>query len=331
MRPTVAPSHQPSVFVDLLFEPRTEIVNNRAILNAAAPQWSGSTDISRRDEPNGEATIVPCGISDTVAAGVSASRAATPDMSNSYDAYLSSGLYDRRYPGPNRRTLRTLLRLMPMDGRFVDFGAGTGRYTLPLMERTRATGVAYDVCPTACSMLAERMAPFVGNSRLVVRNGELTELVGSFRHGFDLALLAFGVVAHVAGQKERVDLLSSVREMLKPDGVLVLSLPNARRRFHAEQRAAAPMVRDGTLEPGDVLYARRSDAGTIQMFYHLFSPTEARHELSSAGFRIESVEPESLLPETAVVGHPLLGRLDDLACAVAPAAAGYAFLIVARQ
>ena len=269
-------------------------------------------------------------MSDTVAADVAASQPATPDMSSSYDAYLSSGLYDRRYPRPNRRTLRKLLRFMPMDGRFVDFGAGTGRYTLPLMELTRATGVAYDVCPTACRMLAERLDGFVGNGRLVVRNDELKELVESFRHGFDLALLAFGVVAHVAGQKERVGLLSSVREMLKPDGVLVLSLPNARRRFHAEQRAAAPMVRDGTLEPGDVLYARRSDAGNIQMFYHLFSPTEARHELSSAGFRIESIEPESLLPETTVVGYPLLGRLDDLTCAVAPASAGYGFLIVAR-
>ncbi len=251
-------------------------------------------------------------------------------MSNSYDAYLSSGLYDRRYPSPNRRTLRTLLRLMPTDGRFVDFGAGTGRYTLPLLQRTRATGVAYDVCPTACRMLAERLAAFVGDGRLAVHNAGASGLARSFPQGFDLALLAFGVLAHVAGRKERAALLASLRAILKPDGVLVLSLPNAKRRFHAEQRSAAPMVRDGALEPGDVLYARHSEAGTIEMFYHLFSPTEARDELSSAGFRIESIEPESLLPETAVVGNPLLARLDDMACGFAPAAIGYGFLIVAR-
>ena len=254
----------------------------------------------------------------------------TPDMSHSYDAYLSSGLYDRRYPEPNRRTLRRLLRLMPPEGRFVDIGAGTGRYTLPLMQHTRATGLAHDVCPTACRMLAERLAAFVGDGRLAVRNSEVATLVDSFRDGFDLALLAFGVLAHVAGRKERAGLLASVGEMLKPDGALVLSLPNARRRFHEEQRAAAPLVRDGTLEPGDVLYARRSDAGNIEMFYHLFSPSEARDELSSAGFRVETLEPESLLPETAVVGNRLLGRLDDLACALVPPAIGYGFLIVAR-
>lgn len=212
----------------------------------------------------------------------------------------------------------------------MDFGAGTGRYTLPLLENTEAAGVAYDVCPTACRMLTGRLQRFIGDGRLDVRNGDLNEMVAGFRHGFDLALLAFGVVAHVAGRSERVKLLGSIREMLNSEGALVLSLPNARRRFHAEQRAAAPLVQDGTLEPGDVLYERRSGAETIEMFYHLFSPAEARAELSSAGFKVASMEPESLLPETAVVTNSLLGCLDDLACAVMPAASGYGFLIVAR-
>ncbi len=219
---------------------------------------------------------------------------------------------------------------MPAAGRFMDFGAGTGRYTLPLLENTGATGVAYDVCPTACRMLTERLELFIGDGRLDVRNGNLSEMVDAFRQGFDLALLAFGVVAHVAGRDERVRLLGAIREMLKPGGALVLSVPNARRRFRAEQRAAAPLVRDGVLEPGDVLYERRSGADTIEMFYHLFSPEEARSELSSAGFGVASMEPESLLPETAVVTNSLLGRLDDLACEAIPVASGYGFLVVAR-
>ena len=121
-----------------------------------------------------------------------------------------------------------------------------------------------------------------------------------------------------------------VRGMLKPDGVLVLGLPNARRRFRAARRAAAPLVQAGELEAGDVLYTRGRDSDGIRLFYHLFSSSEARADLSTAGFRTESIEPESLLPEAAVVGNPLLGRLDDLACRVAPAGGGYGFLIVAR-
>ena len=86
----------------------------------------------------------------------------------------------------------------------------------------------------------------------------------------------------------------------------------------------------GELEPGDVLYTRGRCADEIRMFYHLFSPAEARRDLAAAGFRIESMEPESLLPESVVVGNRWLGRLDDLACRLAPASIGYGFLIVGR-
>ncbi len=259
-----------------------------------------------------------------------APQAEVPDMAGSYEAYISSGLYDQRYPRPNRRTLRTSLRCLPAEGRFLDFGAGTGRYTLPLMELTRANGVAYDVCPAACQTMAERLRAFVGDGRLVIRNGDLTALAEKYRCAFDLTLLTFGVLGHVAGRAERMRLLGAVREMLKPDGVLILGLPNARRRFRAEQRAADPLVRAGELEPGDILYTRGRGRDEIRLFYHLFRPPEVHRDLSAAGFRIESMEPESLLPESLVVGKPLLGRLDDLACRLAPVASGYGFLIVSR-
>ena len=83
-------------------------------------------------------------------------------------------------------------------------------------------------------------------------------------------------------------------------------MPDAGFTQNSAQRA--PLVRDGALEPGDVLYERRSGTRTIDMFYHLFSPAEARSELSSAGFGIASIEPESLLPETAVVTNSVLGQ-----------------------
>lgn len=50
-------------------------------------------------------------------ASSSAPGAATPDMSDSYDAYMSTGLYDARYPRPDRRTLGELLLLMPEEGK----------------------------------------------------------------------------------------------------------------------------------------------------------------------------------------------------------------------
>ena len=253
-----------------------------------------------------------------------------PDMSGSYDRYISSGLYDRRYPRPNRRTLRKMKRSLPAGGRFLDVGAGTGRYTLPLLQVTGTSGIALDICPVARSTLAERLGEFVRAERLAIRGEDADALAADHPQTFDLALLAFGVLAHVAGRAERLRLLRAIRSMLKADGTLILSVPNARRRFRAEQRSSAPLVDAGKLEPGDILYKRGQDDGEIQLFYHLYTLAEVRDDLAEAGFRVTNVGAESLLPERTVVSDPLTGWLDAVACRIAPASLGYDLLAVAK-
>ena len=253
-----------------------------------------------------------------------------PDMSGSYDRYISSGLYDRRYPRPNRRTLRKMKRSLPAGGRFLDVGAGTGRYTLPLLQVTGTSGVALDICPVARTTLAERLGEFVRAERLVIRGEDADALAADHPQAFDLALLAFGVLAHVAGCAERLRLLRAIRSMLKADGTLILSVPNARRRFRAEQRTSAPLVDAGKLEPGDILYNRGQDDGEIQLFYHLYTLAEVRDDLAEAGFRVTNVGAESLLSERTVVSDPLTGWLDAVACRIAPASLGYDLLAVAK-
>ena len=253
-----------------------------------------------------------------------------PDMSGSYDRYISSGLYDRRYPRPNRRTLRKMKRSLPAGGRFLDVGAGTGRYTLPLLQVTGTSGVALDICPVARTTLAERLGEFVRAERLAIRGEDADALAADHPQTFDLALLAFGVLAHVAGCAERLRLLRAIRSMLKADGTLILSVPNARRRFRAEQRTSAPLVDAGKLEPGDILYNRGQDDGEIQLFYHLYTLAEVRDDLAEAGFRVTNVGAESLLSERTVVSDPLTGWLDAMACSIAPASLGYDLLAVAK-
>ncbi len=253
-----------------------------------------------------------------------------PDMSGSYDRYISSGLYDRRYPRPNRRTLRKMKRSLPAGGRFLDVGAGTGRYTLPLLQVTGTSGIALDICPVARTTLAERLGEFVRAERLAIRGEDADALAADHPQTFDLALLAFGVLAHVAGRAERLRLLRAIRSMLKADGTLILSVPNARRRFRAEQRSSAPLVDAGKLEPGDILYKRGQDDGEIQLFYHLYTLAEVRDDLAEAGFRVTNVGAESLLSERTVVSNPLTGWLDAMACRIAPTSLGYDLLAVAK-
>ena len=253
-----------------------------------------------------------------------------PDMSGSYDRYISSGLYDRRYPRPNRRTLRKMKRSLPAGGRFLDVGAGTGRYTLPLLQVTGTSGIALDICPVARTTLAERLGEFVRAERLTIRGEDADALAADHPQAFDLALLAFGVLAHVAGRAERLRLLRAIRSMLKADGNLILSVPNARRRFRAEQRSSAPLVDAGKLEPRDILYKRGQDDGEIQLFYHLYTLAEVREDLAEAGFRVTNIGAESLLSERTVVSDPLTGWLDAMACSIAPASLGYDLLAVAK-
>ena len=253
-----------------------------------------------------------------------------PDMSGSYGRYISSGLYDRRYPHPNRRTLRILRRSLPAGGRFLDVGAGTGRYTLPLLLVTGTSGVAHDICPIARSTMAERLHEFVRDERLVIWGEDADELAADHPQTFDLALLAFGVLAHVAGRAERLRLLRAIRTMLKPDGTLILSVPNARRRFRAEQRTSAALVSQGKLEPGDILYKRSHEDGEIRLFYHLYTLAEVREDLVEAGFRVARVGAESLLSEKTVVSNSLVGWLDAMACLLAPTSLGYDLLAVSK-
>ena len=253
-----------------------------------------------------------------------------PDMSGSHDRYISSGLYDRRYPRPNRRTLRKMKRCLPAGGRFLDVGAGTGRYTLPLLQMTGTSCVALDICPVARTTLAERLGEFVRAERLVIRGEDADALAADHPQTFDLALLAFGVLAHVARRAERLRLLRAIRSMLKADGTLILSVPNARRRFRAEQRTSAPLVDACKLEPRDILYKRGQDDGEIQLFYHLYTLAEVREDLAEAGFRVTNIGAESLLSERTVVSDPLTGWLDAVACSIAPASLGYDLLAVAK-
>ncbi|MDE0409284.1 MAG: class I SAM-dependent methyltransferase [Alphaproteobacteria bacterium] len=253
-----------------------------------------------------------------------------PDMSGSYGRYISSGLYDRRYPRPNRRTLRKMKRCLVSGGRFLDVGAGTGRYTLPLLEMEGTRCVAHDISPVARETLAERLRDFVSDGRLVIRGDDPDNLAAELPEVFDLALLAFGVLAHVAKRKERLRLLRAICTMLKADGTLILSVPNAKRRFRAEQRDSAPLVREGTLEPGDVLYQRNQADGEIRLFYHLYTLDEVHSDLAEAGFQVASVGAESLLSERKVVSSRPLGWLDALACRFAPTELGYDLLAVAQ-
>jgi SAM-dependent methyltransferase len=270
-------------------------------------------------------------------------RPLRPSIADSYNRYYDSGLYDARYPRPNPSTYRAALQLAgPVTG-ILDFGAGTGRYTLPFLHATDAFVCAYDISADACQALAARAAAAgVDDRRLLV-----TADFGTARAAgpYGLVTLLFGVLSHIQGTGNRVRVLESIRSVLASDGVLLLTVPHALRRFplhrspgggHGDRgdgcpgpAAGAPL---GRYFPAarPVVY-RHLVGGQERPFpYYLFSRRTLAAELSAAGFALESLEPDSILPERRLVRRPALAPADDLLCRLLPGWAGYGLRAVCR-
>lgn len=259
------------------------------------------------------------------------------DLRESYNRYYATGLYARRYPRPNRHILGLIRdELGAGGGRVLDFGCGCGRYAVPLARQPGVSVFAYDVSPVAIRQLGrrcEREARAGGPSRLERVSGSLEDLTVRLEGepGFDLVMLLFGVLGHIAGRARRIALLRLLRARLRPGGRLIVSVPSRTRRFLREQRAAERWAAGDALEPGDIRYQRCSGDVAIALYYHLFSPAEFRDDLAEAGFVVSRLLPESVLSERAVVSSPLCAAADALLRPIVPLSLAYGFVAVARS
>jgi len=147
----------------------------------------------------------------------------------SYDRYYGSGLYDARYPRPNPPTYRSALRFARTSSRILDFGAGSGRYTMPFLRATNAFVCAYDISADACKALELQAAAADAGSRRLLITADLDAVRAA--GPYDLVVALFGVLSHIEGKENRIDILSSIRSVLSREGLLLLTVPHALRAF----------------------------------------------------------------------------------------------------
>ena len=261
-------------------------------------------------------------------------------VAKSYDHYYGSGLYDARYPRPNPPTYRCALRLASTASRILDFGAGSGRYTLPLLDSTDSFLCAYDISVDACKTLKTHAAAAgVGSQRLLVTSDlDVVRAVGPY----DLALSLFGVLSHIEKSEDRMKILTSIRSLLAPGGLLLVTVPNAFRRFplHASQfgrdsenwgrRSLQASMRGYFPWPRLVIYRHHIENAQEPFPYYLFSRRGLVRELSDAGFFLEVLESDSILPERRLVRNSALVPVDNTLCRLLPSWAGYGLRAVCR-
>jgi tRNA (uracil-5-)-methyltransferase TRM9 len=260
-------------------------------------------------------------------------------IAESYNRYYGSGLYNARYPRPNPPTYRSALRLARTSSRILDFGAGSGRYTMPFLHATNAFVCAYEISADACKALELRAAGAgIGNQRLLITADlETARAAGPY----DLVVALFGVLSHIEGKENRIDILGAIRSVLSRQGLLLLTVPHALRRFPLH---ATPEGRGGKGSSGSarakarryfpsarpVIYRHHVDNEAIPFPYYLFSRRELVAELSAAGFALEVLESDSILPERRLVRRPAFAPVDDFLCRLLPSWAGYGLRAICR-
>lgn len=252
-----------------------------------------------------------------------------PDLAQSYDTYFDSGLYGRRYPRPNPNTVRHLSKVVRRGDLVLDFGCGNGRYVGTAIS-LGAQVIGYDISTSALRELSGRYRSEVAGGALHLAGGSLVDLEQVVGSGtLDAALMLFGVLGHIRGDAARLETLERVRALMRPGARLLATVPNALRRFRAEQSDCAELVAEEALEPGDILYQRHTEAGPIDMYYHLFTAGSFADLLHRSGFTVESVGAESVLSERSVLTLPLGAALDRALMAATPLRAAYGFTAIA--
>ena len=261
-------------------------------------------------------------------------------VAKSYDHYYGSGLYDARYPRPNPPTYQRALRLASTASRILDFGAGSGRYTLPLLDSTDAFLCAYDISVDACKTLkAHASAASVGSQRLLVTSDlDVARAAGPY----NLALSLFGVISHIEKSEDRAKILNSIRSLLAPEGIFLVTVPNAFRRFplHASQvgldsgnggrRSLQASMRSYFPWPRLIIYRHHIENVQQPFPYYLFSRRGLARELSAAGLFLETLESDSILPERRLVRNSALEPVDNFLCRLLPSWAGYGLRAVCK-
>jgi 2-polyprenyl-3-methyl-5-hydroxy-6-metoxy-1,4-benzoquinol methylase len=257
-----------------------------------------------------------------------------------YDHYFSSGSYSERYPSCNQRSLNIILSHLQKSSHVLDFGCGGGRYTLPILQHSSALVTACDISSQAIAQLQEKLdsCPKNWRDRIRLIEGDIRQKnYLSSGKKFDVVIAMFGVLSHIAGQKTRIELLQTLRQMLNSEGngVMIISVPNAYRRFFAEQihqlllrdRSTSELIAD---EPGDIVYSRTfNNQETHQMYYHLYTVNSLQQELQQAGLKLRKVIAESVFSESQITQSTAIHTLDKTLTALTPACLGYGILAIA--
>jgi SAM-dependent methyltransferase len=192
------------------------------------------------------------------------------------DVDLCGRLFAHRFTTMRGQLREDLLARIPLEaGNILEFGCGEGALAAALKARRecRVVGVELD---TAASRIAETRL-----DRLV--SGDVRTLLSSLGETFDFAI-GGDIVEHL---DDPWTFLARLRDVMKPEGKLLLSLPNI---------ACWPIVQDVMNGRFDYVYIGITCVGHLRFF----TRRSIEELLELSGWRVVSIEPQ---PEFRTPGY----------------------------
>jgi ubiquinone/menaquinone biosynthesis C-methylase UbiE len=205
-------------------------------------------------------------------------------------AYDAEAEVTGREAGLSSEEQALLDRYLQPGQRLLDVGCGAGREAIGF-ARAGLTVVGIDVAPAMIALARERIRDAGLSIELAVAEPlTLPASVGRF----DAVYFSPGIYAHIPGRDRRVRTLARLRDLLAPNGVIVVGpvlTPSLRalsraRLVDALRRISRRAGLRRLAEPGDRFYRGLAlgRAATSYRYIHYFrDPGEAEAEMAEAG------------------------------------------------
>ena len=171
-------------------------------------------------------------------------------------------------------------------GVVVDLGCGTGRILIPLARRGFRT-VGVDLSPHMLEVVGEKAE--LDRLKVDRVRGNIVELDFVADECADYSICMFSTLGMIRGSPSRRRVVENARRILKPGGLFALHVHNRWYNLFVPQGRAWVFrnwfgwLTGQPQELGDKFYNYR---GIPQMFMHVFTQTELKRLLVSAGFEI---------------------------------------------
>jgi SAM-dependent methyltransferase len=152
------------------------------------------------------------------------------------EAYRQS--FGSAYAELTSRTLELIAQLVTPLARIIDFGAGTGRLTLPLAEAGYRV-VAVEPCAEMLSVLESKTKE--ANLTIETIQGRMQD--AALAAPCDLALCVFTVIAYITDEASLCRSFQAAASALQPGGLLLLDVPS--KAVFSSYRTESPrLIRD---------------------------------------------------------------------------------------